>query len=288
MQHLTSSRLRDVLRRHGVRPDKKLGQHFLVDTNIARIIAGHARESDHAVDLGAGPGILTLPLSYQCRRVTAVEIDDRFEPVLAEVLRERGNVEVVFTDARSMDWSCVSPEGAVRVFGNLPYGAAAPILSNFLESGVEWSTAVLMFQREVAERLVAGPGTRDYGQLTLAVRFFAGVRMLRRIGPRSFFPQPEVDSALVQLDPSRPPDIPFGVYMGLVRAGFGLRRKTIRNAFRGSRELGLPDGDVDTLLAAGGIDPRRRGETLSFDEYVHLTEIWCSLFGNDIQRGGRG
>lgn len=288
MQQLTPSGLRDVLRRHGVKPDKKLGQHFLTDTNIVRIIAGHALESDHAVDLGAGPGILTLPLSHRCRRVTAVEIDDRFEPILDEVLRDRSNVELVFTDACTMDWNCLSSGEPLRVFGNLPYGAAAPILANFLESRVRWSAAVLMFQREVAERLVADPATRDYGQLTLVVGFFAGARILRRIGPRSFFPRPEVDSALVQLEPMRPLGVPFTVYRQLVRAGFGLRRKTIRNAFRGSRDLGLPDEGVDALLDAGGIDPGRRGESLSLDEYVRLTESWCSLFGNDGQGQGYG
>ncbi len=288
MQQLTPSGLRDVLERHGVRPDKRLGQHFLTDTNIVRIIAGHALESDHAVDLGAGPGILTLPLSHRCRRVTAVEIDDRFEPILDEVLRGRSNVEVIIADARTMDWSFLSLREPLRVFGNLPYGAAAPILANFLESEVRWSTGVFMFQREVAERLVADPGSRDYGILTLAVEFFAGVRMLRRIGPRSFFPRPEVDSALVQLEPVRHPGVPFRVYMLLVRAGFGLRRKTIRNAFRGFRDLELPDTSVDALLDAGGIDPGRRGESLSLDEYVRLAEVYCSLFGNDSQGEGCG
>ena len=270
MQYLTPSHLRQVLDGHGLRPRQSLGQNFLVDPNIVRIITGQARPADVAVDIGAGPGILTLPLSDLYDRVLAVEIDERFKPVLEDILCGQRNVEVVFADARTLNWRETLGEREVSVFGNLPYGAAAPILSNFLESGSRWVSGIFMLQREVAKRLTAGPGSKDYGILTLAVGYYAHAEIVHRVGPRAFYPSPDVDSCVVRLLPRQLPPVAFDVFIRLVRGAFRLRRKTVRNSLSRSGEIELEAGEAEDLLCRSGIDPGRRGESLSMVEYVTM------------------
>lgn len=280
MQYLTLSHLRQVLDGHGLRPRQNLGQNFLIDGNIVRIITAQARPADLAVDIGAGPGILTLPLSDLYDRVLAVEIDERFRPVLHEVLCGHSNVEVVFADARTLNWREAVGDSEVSVFGNLPYGAAAPILNNLLESGPAWVSGIFMLQREVAKRLTAGPGSKDYGILTLAVGYYAHTEIVHRVGPRAFYPSPDVDSCVVRLLPRQLPPVEFDVFIRLVRGAFRLRRKTVRNSLSRSGEIDLETGETEVLLRQSGIDPRRRGESLSMDEYVSMASNYREMKGD--------
>ncbi|MFO8060057.1 MAG: 16S rRNA (adenine(1518)-N(6)/adenine(1519)-N(6))-dimethyltransferase RsmA [Bacillota bacterium] len=278
MQYLTPSRLRQLLTTHGIRPERGLGQNFLVDANIVRIITAQAAPTGLAVDIGAGPGVLTLPLSHLYEQVLGIEIDERFESVLREVLAGRGNVQMVFADAREMDWAeAPGSDVEASVFGNLPYGSAAPIMSNFLGSGRPWATAVFMLQREVAERLTARPGGRDYGILTLAVAYYAEAKIVHRVSPRSFYPPPDVESAVVRLLPVDPPPVRFDDYIRVVRGAFGTRRKTIRNSLALSGELDLDVQAVRDLLRMSGVDPGCRGESLGVDEYVNLARNYRRL-----------
>lgn len=280
MQYLSPSRLRQVLEGHGFRPERGLGQNFLIDGNIVRIITSQAAPAGLAVDIGAGPGVLTLPLSYLYEQVLAVEIDERFDPVLREVLRGRDNVDVAFADARALDWmEVLGGDSEVSVFGNLPYGAAAPILNNLLGSGISWVSGVFMLQWEVAERLTAGPGGRDYGVLTLAVRYYARAEIAHRVSPRAFYPSPDVESAVVRLLPGDLPAVGFADYIALVRGAFRMRRKTVRNSLLLSGEIDLDAEGIAELLQRSGIDPGRRGESLSMDEYVSLASNYRALRG---------
>ncbi len=270
MQYLSLTDVRKILQEHGVNPRKGLGQHFLVDRNIIEKIVPSCGGS-LACEIGAGPGILTLPLSFAYDFVRAVEIDERFAPVLQKVLQGRENVRVFFTDARTVDWCEISCEEApAHFFGNLPYGAAAPIIQNFLSSPVQWRSARFMLQREVAERLVAAPGSRDYGPLTLSVSYRASADILHRVSRNSFYPPPDVESALVQLTPVRPPGVGFQPFIRTVRAAFGQRRKTLRNALGNSPELHLTPAESEAFLQYSDIDPGARAESLSFDDFVRL------------------
>ncbi len=289
--YLTLNRLRELMDKYGCTPSKSLGQHFLVDPNIVDIIlsAGGAGLSENAprwaCDIGAGPGILTLPLSHSFSRVLAVEIDRGIKPLLQEVTSGRDNVDMVFADARDICWEEVLPEGeSVAVFGNLPYGAAPPIINHLLESDVRWESAVFMLQKEVAERLAASPGGKDYGTLTLAVCYFAQVSIVHQVSPNCFWPPPEVHSALVKLAPRSPrPPVEFSSYIWLVRSAFNWRRKTIRNALRNA--ISLPEAPdvssdrIDCLLHRCGVDRKARGETLPMGKYVDLAVEWEEMIG---------
>jgi len=275
LEYLYAGHLKALLSEAGLRPERSLGQNFLVNVGVVEAIIDAGVDAPTAVDIGAGPGILTLPLSHRYPEVVAVEIDARLAGVLRAVLKGRPNVHVVVDDARSIGWvEVLSGLGVPRpsvFFGNLPYYAAAPIMMRFLESGVSWTQGVFMLQREVADRLLAEPGGKDYGILTLAVRYHAQVRGLRTVSPGSFYPTPEVSSKVVILSPAREkPLVPFAHFMAIVRAGFGQRRKTVRNALRGSPELEVSVQQLDEMLSRAEVDPRARAETLHFDDFVRM------------------
>ena len=269
MDYLSLNEIRDMMQSHGLRPDKSLGQHFLVDGNIVRLIIDEGGGS-LALDIGAGPGVLTLPLSHRYSQVVAVEIDERLAPILAEVLDDRPNVEVIFADATAIEWEDVLGGEPVSVYGNLPYGVASPIMTHLFTSAVNWVRARFMLQREVAERLTAEPGTKAYGPLTLAVKYHADVTLFRRVSPGCFYPPPDVDSAIVDLTPRSQPPVSFSCFMQAVHAAFALRRKTLRNSLAGSRELPLERDDVQDVLEAAELDAGLRGEALEFEDFVRL------------------
>jgi len=273
VKFLPVSELRQMLSDAGIRPKKELGQNFLIDHNIIRkMIADEG--GDLALDIGCGPGIMTLPLSYCYHKVLAVEIDERFRPILQDVLSDRDNVQIIFDDAREIEWSghVNDDYGQVAVYGNLPYGAAPPIMHNVLCS-VNWEEARFMLQYEVGERLEAEPGSKAYSPLTLSIRFRADTEILHRVKKNSFYPSPDVDSALVKLSPRQQPEaVSFSQFMQVVRASFAMRRKTLRNSLAKSRELDLDSSDASEVLEAAGIDSGRRAETVCFDEYVQLTK----------------
>ncbi len=286
MEFLTLGSLRELMWDMGLRPDRSLGQNFLINLGVVEAIAEAGGDAEVAIDIGAGPGILTLPLSGLYPRVIAIEIDSDMVALLRRVTGDTPGVEIVAEDARTIDWCGMFRELEISsspvIFGNLPYYAAAPILTHFLESGVPWRRAVFMFQREVAERLTAEPADKAYGILTLAVRYYADVKALRRVSPGSFFPPPEVTSSVVALTPRRTtPGADFDDFILLVRAGFGQRRKTVRNALIGSPELGLDRDAVDFILEEAGVDPRARAETLGLDVF----EAMASVMGSEQLQG---
>ncbi len=278
MEYLYLGHLKELMASAGLRPDRGLGQNFLINTGIVEAIVEAGDSVTTAIEIGAGPGILTLPLSHRYPRVIAVEIDERIIGVLREVVADRPGVDIVVADARIVDWrEVLESSGApapVTWFGNLPYYAAAPILNRVLESSVPWRRGVFMFQREVADRLTAPPGGKDYGVFTLAVRYHAEVRVLKKVSPGSFYPSPEVASSVVILTPRPEPlGVPFDPFVAVVRAGFAQRRKTLRNSLLGSGELPLSRDEVDDLLDRADIDPGRRGETLSMEEFATIARF---------------
>lgn len=248
------------------RPNKRLGQHFLHDPGvIARIVAALApRPGEHVVEIGPGRGALTRPLAATGARLTLVELDRHLAAALAADPALAG-VEVTRANALEVDYAALAADGPIRIVGNLPYNISSPLLFRFLEAAPHIRDLTLMVQREVAERMAARPGTRTYGRLTVMLDARCRVEKLFTVGAGAFNPPPKVESAVVRLVPhAEPPFDPgdWALFAQLVRLGFGARRKTLRNAFRSAADA--------EIIAAAGLDPGARPDTLAAADYARL------------------
>ena len=265
----------ELLRRHGLRPKKEWGQNFLGDEEILRRLAGLARlgPADWVVELGAGLGHFTRALVETGARVVAVERDRELAPVLRAELPQ---IEVVEADAKSFDLGAVAQRAGKRVVlcGNLPYHLSSPILFHLLDQREAVARAVLLLQREVAERIVAPAGGRDYGLLSVLVQHVADASIGMGVPRRAFTPPPEVESSalvLELLDRPRGDVRDEARFRALVKAAFSQRRKTLWNAVKS-----MPGARA--ALERAGIDPRRRGETLTVEEFATVE----SSFGEPL------
>ncbi len=262
---------------------RALGQHFLVDPGVAaRIVeAVGATRADVVCEIGAGPGTLTWALAARAGRLVALEIDPALQARLAASARtwpDAARVEIMVADARDFAYEELgalrpSPAGRVLVVGNLPYSVSKPILGRLLDARATLDAAVLMLQREVAERITAPPGGRDYGALSIFWQRWADVTQLEVVPPVAFRPPPAVESAVIRVGFRSTPRVEVSdeaTFTGVVRAAFGQRRKTLGNALRGGG-LGSP-GRVAAALAEAAIDGGRRAETLSLEEFARLAD----------------
>lgn len=269
------SDLRSGLAQIGVNPSRRLGQNFLVDGNVLdKILAAAAVGAEDAVlEIGPGAGALTQRLAEAAGEVVSIEIDRRLEPVLRRAVADRDNVRLVFADALDVDWGQYGFESRSWHFvANVPYYITGPLLSRALQTTPGFERIVMMVQREVAQRLVAGPGGKDYGALSVLAAYYAQAQLAFTVSPRSFWPQPKVWSAVVVLTPSVPAvDRPRATdFFAVVRAAFGRRRKMLRNALTDDPHLQLERWQVESLMAAAGIDDTRRAETLNLEEFADL------------------
>ena len=269
--------IKKELAQYGVTPRKKWGQHFLVDRNILNKVIRTARVEKEDVVLEVGPGLgeMTLALARQVKRVIAVEIDPKLVAILNKKMKDYPNVEVVKGDILKVDFrQFLKREGhPIKVVANLPYQISTPLLFRFIESKEAFSTFTLMLQKEVAERMVAPPGRKEYGPLSIFIQIFLDVSIRFFIKPSAFFPPPKVESAVVHMVWKEKPMIETNDeewFKRVVRACFGYRRKTLVNALKHS-ELFLPE-PVELKMEAIGIDPRRRPETLTIQEFAGLAE----------------
>jgi 16S rRNA (adenine1518-N6/adenine1519-N6)-dimethyltransferase len=253
------------------RPRKRFGQHFLTDRrSLERIVeALDPKPDDTVVEIGPGRGALTSLLATRCRRLIAIEIDHDLVRVLREQFPDRPGIEIVDGDALETDWATLAG-GAFLLAGNLPYYITTPLIFRILENPMP-QRAVLLVQREVAERLVAAPGSGEYGALTVNVQVAVSVRMISRVSAGAFNPKPKVDSAIVLLSPRNPQSLgadeekPFRRF---VQAVFGMRRKQM---LRVVRELWIPGAhDAGVVLSGAGIDPASRPETLKPETFLLL------------------
>ena len=269
--------IKQELREYGLFPKKRLGQHFLVDRNILNKIVRTAEvgKDDVIVEVGPGLGEMTLALARLAKQVIAVEID----PHLVEILKKKSggfpNVEVVKSDILKVDFRYFFKRGGqpIKVVANLPYQISTPLLFRFIEAKEVFSAFTLMLQKEVAERMEAVPGGKEYGPLSIFVQLFLDVSIRFFIKPSAFFPPPKVESAVVQMAWKEKPMVGTHHeewFRSVVRAGFGYRRKTLVNALKHSG-LSLPDS-VESRMEKVGIDPRRRPETLTIEEFIRLAE----------------
>ncbi|MEK6678423.1 MAG: 16S rRNA (adenine(1518)-N(6)/adenine(1519)-N(6))-dimethyltransferase RsmA [Nitrospirota bacterium] len=262
-----------------VRPKKSLGQHFLTDINIARDIvdAANISKDDIVVEIGPGNGILTRLLAGRAKKVIAIEIDERLIDKLRDEFGSFNNIEIIAKDALQFPFNEI--EGRFKVAANLPYYITTPIIFHLLESRDRIISMTLMMQREVAERIVAAPGGKDYGVLSIAVQFYAEPALNFIVPSSAFFPKPKVESAVVSfriLDKRRVEVLDEGFFFKVVRAAFSQRRKTLRNALRSANLPMITDDALDSAFTKTGIDPKRRGETLSIAEFAKLADtLFC-------------
>lgn len=274
--------MQDVIRKHKFTLKKSLGQNFLIDENILNNIALSAgiNEESYVLEIGPGAGALTQVLAGQAKQVLAVEIDRRLEPVLNDTLHDFDNVAIRFGDVLKLDLHQIIseefPSGAtVTVVANLPYYVTTPILMKLLTGDLPINTIVVMIQKEVASRLQAEPGEKSYGSLSIAVQYIAEAKIVMTVPKTVFVPQPNVDSAVIRLD-VRPEKkvqvVDEAFFFKLVRASFAQRRKTLMNNLINN----LYDKDQKehllSILEKVGIDPGRRGETLSIEEFARLSD----------------
>jgi 16S rRNA (adenine1518-N6/adenine1519-N6)-dimethyltransferase len=264
--------LRELAARHGVRPKKSLGQHFLVDPNLARSIVRDAgvRRGDRVLEVGAGLGSLTLALAETGAGVLAIEIDRPTAGALRESVRSHPNVRVLVGDALRVDWSTVLEEGPWKRVSNLPYNVAVPLVLELLRRVPQIGELTVMVQREAGERLAAGPGHEQYGAVSVRVTYHAQARTLRRVPRTVFWPEPNVESVVVRLI-RRPPPVSMAAdeLFGVVDEGFAQRRKTMRNALT---RLGLDRRRAERLLGQCGLDANIRAEQLGIEQFACLAE----------------
>ena len=268
---------RHILNRFGIRTQKKLGQHFLVDETVVRRIAESLELKPDVPVLEIGPGIGTLTqfLAMTGARVTAVELDRRCIEIMGTTLKAYDNIRIVQGDVLTLDFTELMGSGPFQIAGNLPYYITTPIVMKILEGHVPAEKMVFMVQKEVADRMVSGPGTKDYGALSVAVQYHTEAVKLFEVPSTAFMPPPAVDSAVILCTKrAQPPvDIPSEkLFFRVVRAAFGQRRKTLANALQGG---GFSREDVTAMLQQTGIKGERRGETLSLDEFAALSRSFA-------------
>ncbi len=281
--NLTSPpQVRRLLARHGLRPRKRMGQNFLIDRNVLQhiVAASEVEPGTDVLEIGAGLGVVTQALAAAGARVVSVEADHCLKPVLDETVGSASGVELVFEDFLRIDLpSFLQSRGGGKwtVVGNLPYYITTPIILKIIDSRHLITRAVVMVQREVAERLTAVPGTSEYGTIGLLTNYYFAIESSARVSRNVFFPVPEVDSELLVLTPRKRSEIEVAdepLLFRVIRAAFGKRRKTLLNSLSTSAELGWDKDTAARTLSACGIDPSRRGETLTPAEFASIANTF--------------
>ena len=272
-----------VLNRYGFDFKKKFGQNFLIDENVVEKIVREAgvTKDDFVVEVGPGIGTMTQILCENAREVVAVEIDKKLIPILTEdTLSYYDNVTVINEDILKLDIKKLADEKndgrPIKVVANLPYYITTPIIMGLFESHVPLDSITIMVQKEVADRMQCGPGTKDYGALSLAVQFYAKPKVVLNVPASCFMPRPNVDSAVIRLERFKTPPVDVKnehLMFRIIRASFNQRRKTLQNGIANSGELSFAKEQIAKALESLGISANIRGESLSLAEFAALSDI---------------
>lgn len=271
---------RDIVKKYGFKFTKSLGQNFLVDESILTDIVNGAEvgSEDVVIEIGPGVGTLTSELLKKAYKVYSIELDSKLLPILTEELKEYGNFTLIHEDALKFDFSTIineNPGRTVKIVANLPYYVTTPIITKLITSGYSFHSLTIMIQKEVGERIVARPGGKDYGAFSLLAQYYCSTKTVKKVPPKSFIPEPKVDSLVVRLDLLPEPRVLVKdekFFFRVVREAFNMRRKTLWNSLK---PIGVDPALMDQAYNNTGIDRQKRGEALSIEEFATLSdEIW--------------
>ena len=268
-----------ICKRFDIKMSKKLGQNFLIKRGIVDEIvkAADLQEGEPVLEIGPGIGTLTQGLAQSGANVTAIELDTRLLEVLDTTLAQYSNVNIVHGDVLKLDVPSIMNHEPFKVVANLPYYITTPIIMSLLESRLPIERLVVMVQKEVALRMVAKPGTKDYGALAVAVQYYTKPDIVLDVPPKSFLPAPAVTSSVIRcvLRDKPPVDVvDEKLFVRVVKAGFAQRRKTFANTMK---TTGLSKDRIEELLAKANIDGQRRGETFTLQEFADVANAWAAL-----------
>jgi len=272
----------EVLQKYNFVFQKKFGQNFLIDTHVLDKIIGSAEitKDDVVLEIGPGIGTMTQYLACAAKKVIAVEIDKALIPILEDTLSEYENVRVINHDVLKVDIAKLAEEEnggkPIKVVANLPYYITTPIIMGLFESHVPLDSITIMVQKEVADRMQVGPGTKDYGALSLAVQYYAKPQILLNVPASCFMPRPNVDSAVIQLTRYEKPPVEVAdehLMFRLIRASFNQRRKTMTNSVGNSPELSVSKEQMAAALEKCGLSATVRGEALTLAQFAELANV---------------
>lgn len=271
-----------ILQKYDFRFQKKYGQNFLIDTHVLEkiIAAAEITSEDFVLEIGPGIGTMTQYLAEAAREVTAVEIDKDLIPILEETLGGYPNVTILNDDILKVDIKKLAEEKnngkPIKVVANLPYYITTPIIMGLFESEVPLSSVTVMVQKEVADRMQVGPGSKDYGALSLAVQYYAKPYIVANVPPNCFMPRPAVGSAVIRLTrhQEKPVEVTDPSFMfSIIRASFNQRRKTLQNGLHNAANLNIPKDQVVKALETMGLPPSVRGEALNLAQFARLSDL---------------
>ncbi|AEB77079.1 16S rRNA (adenine(1518)-N(6)/adenine(1519)-N(6))-dimethyltransferase RsmA [Clostridium botulinum] len=267
---------KEIVQKYNFKFTKSLGQNFLTDQTVLDDIVDGSEvcEEDFVIEIGPGVGTLTKELLKKAKKVCAVELDSNLIPILQEELKEFDNFQLIHKDALKIDFKeLIGDEKSVKVVANLPYYVTTPIIARLLKEGYKFKSLTIMIQKEVAERIASQPNCKEYGALSILVQYYCDTRIIRKVPPTCFIPQPKVDSIIIRLDRLNELRVKVKdeeLFFKIVRQSFNMRRKTLRNAIK---SLGFVSSDnIEKVFNDADIDPRRRGETLTLEEFGKLAD----------------
>ena len=275
--------IRDLLARHGFHFSKSMGQNFLIDTHVLDKIIGAAEigRDDFVLEIGPGIGTMTQYLAETAREVVAVEIDTKLIPILEDTLKEYDNVTVLNEDILKVDIRKIAEEKnggkPIKVVANLPYYITTPIIMGLFESEVPLDSITVMVQKEVADRMQVGPGTKDYGALSLAVQYYAKPYIVANVPPNCFMPRPKVGSAVIRLERYENPPVTVEdekLMFRLIRASFNQRRKTLQNGLNNAPDISFTKEQIIAAIESLGVPATIRGEALDLKQFAQLANYF--------------
>ena len=282
----TPSATKEIINKYSFAFQKKFGQNFLIDSNVLESIIRGAEitKDDFVLEIGPGIGTMTQYLCEAARQVVAVEIDKMLIPILEDTLSEYDIVEVINQDVLKVDIKSLADEKnngkPIKVVANLPYYITTPIIMGLFESGVPIDSITIMVQKEVADRMQTGPGSKDYGALSLAVQYYATAKVILNVSATCFMPRPNVDSAVIKLTRHKEPTVNVAdekLMFKIIRASFNQRRKTLVNGLKNSPELSFSKEQIVKAIEKIGKPETIRGEALTLEEFAELANAFTEL-----------
>lgn len=265
----------ELVKKYNFKFSKSLGQNFLVDDSVLNDIVSGAEvsENDFVIEIGPGVGTLTAQILKKAKRVTAVELDNDLIPILQQELGDNPKFQLIHKDALKVNFNeVIGDEESVKLVANLPYYVTTPIIVKLLKEQYNFKSLTIMIQKEVAERIDAEPNCKDYGSLSVLVQYYCNTSIVRKVPPTCFMPRPKVESIVIKLERLSEPRVKVkdeALMFEIVRSGFNMRRKTLWNA---TKFLGMKKEVLEKAYEEAGIDPKRRGETLSLEEFAALSD----------------